>query len=75
MTKPKKTNTDKPLFDDQEPIENIEPEEYVSIYEASEQLNTSESAIKIWIEHGHLKGDGKKVLVRSIKECKFNQNG
>lgn len=46
--------------------------ETVSIFEASEQLGTSESTIKIWVDHGHLTSINGRIPVRSIRECRFN---
>jgi hypothetical protein len=49
-----------------------ESDESISIYEASQQLNTTEPTIKVWIDHGHLTEINGRIPVRSIKMCKFN---
>lgn len=47
-------------------------DETVSIFEASEQLRTSELTIKTWVDHGHLTSINGRIPVRSIRECRFN---
>jgi purine-nucleoside phosphorylase len=51
---------------------NCNEGETVSIYEASQQLRTSELAIKTWVDHGHLTSVNGRIPVRSIRECRFN---
>jgi hypothetical protein len=50
----------------------VNDDETVSIFEASEQLGTSERAIKMWIDHGHLTSVNGRIPVMSIRECRFN---
>jgi hypothetical protein len=48
------------------------PEETVSFFEASQHFRTSESTIKVWIDHGHLEERNGRIPMRSITMCKFN---
>jgi hypothetical protein len=47
-------------------------DETISFFEASQYLKTSESTIKIWIDHGHLESINGRIPMRSITMCKFN---
>lgn len=46
--------------------------ETVSAFEAADLLNTTESTIKMWVDHGHLTGKNGRISVNSIRECRFN---
>ena len=61
---------DPDLDPDPEPV--LEPDETVSVYEASQHFRTTEQTIKTWIDHGHLTERNGRIPVRSIKECRFN---
>lgn len=52
--------------------EKEEPDEFISTFSAAERLDTTEPTIKLWIDHGHLRGHGGLVSMRSIKQCRFN---
>lgn len=56
------------------PQEKIEVDDNgsVSIFEAAQQLEASEHAIKVWVDHGHLTSVNGRITVRSIRECRFN---
>ncbi len=49
-----------------------EEEKLVSHFEAAQHLRTSESTIKIWIDHGHLEEKNRRIPMLSITMCKFN---
>lgn len=70
------TNTEKPEIEhglQQNPTtSDIEEEALVSHFEAAQHFRTSESTIKIWIDHGHLEEKNRRIPMRSITMCKFN---
>ena len=48
-------------------------EKFLTIFEAAEHFKTSEAAINLWIEHGHLtKVRGGLIPMTSIVNCRFN---
>ncbi len=47
-------------------------DETISFFEASQHFRTTESTIKIWIDHGHLEERNGRIPMRSITMCKFN---
>ncbi|HJZ06321.1 MAG TPA: hypothetical protein VJ327_10825 [Patescibacteria group bacterium] len=62
--------------DMQPDTQTIEPEpeedKWISQFEAAEHFRTSESTIKMWIDHGHLEERNGRIPMRSITMCKFN---
>ena len=70
--KNKSTMLSDEIMVEEEVIESTEDTETVSIYEAAEHFKTSENTIKMWIDHGHLRMTGGRVLTSSINSCRFN---
>lgn len=53
-------------------IEKDVQDNFVSMFQAADQFGVTEDTIKLWIDHGHLRGGNGRVSVRSITECRFN---
>jgi len=70
--KPVENNDVKHQEQQKSPEIEQKPEETVSFFEASQHFRTSESTIKMWVDHGHLEERGGRIPMRSITMCKFN---
>ena len=55
----------------------VEQDKYLTMYECAQYFRTTESTIKLWVQHGHLiKTSGTDLIpMRSILRCRFNVRG
>lgn len=61
----------------EEKEDNLLPKKSLfNIYEVAEYFQVTERTIRLWIEHGHLKGEkivgSMRISRESILECRFN---
>ena len=76
MARPKGSKNKQPQESNKPEPEKEQPkekEQFLTIYEAAQHFKVTESAIKTWIDHGHLiKVRGGLIPMTSILRCRFN---
>jgi len=55
--------------------ENLPKKSLFTVYEVAEYFEVTERTVKLWIEHGHLKGEkivgSTRISRESILQCRF----